>query len=183
MRIKKNEIDFILWLNLLNNFVTVLSPYKQQLHNPVQCVWDSFLIWVTIYKPYEPRHDKTNKLTVRPAKTQISLGIRPVWSKSSLCAQWVAKVPRFFHADREDSDQTGRMPRLIWVFAGRTLTLLVLSCRGSYEAVIYITTGRYNFVRSRRTHWCFSWFLVSSCQIPRSSLFPVYWQITVLQTH
>ena len=27
--------------------------------------------------------------------------------------------------------QTGRMPRLIWVFAGRTVTLLVLSCRGS----------------------------------------------------
>ena len=32
----------------------------------------------------------------------------------------------------EDSDQTGRMPRLIWVFAGRTVTFLVLSCRGSY---------------------------------------------------
>ena len=27
--------------------------------------------------------------------------------------------------------QTGRMPRLIWVFAGRILILLVLSCRGS----------------------------------------------------
>ena len=26
----------------------------------------------------EPPHDKTNKMTVRPAKTQISLGIRPV---------------------------------------------------------------------------------------------------------
>ena len=26
----------------------------------------------------EPRHDKTNKVTVRPAKTQISLGIPPV---------------------------------------------------------------------------------------------------------
>ena len=26
----------------------------------------------------EPRHDKTNKMAVRPAKTQISLGIRPV---------------------------------------------------------------------------------------------------------
>ena len=24
----------------------------------------------------EPQHDKTNKVTVRPAKTQISLGIR-----------------------------------------------------------------------------------------------------------
>ena len=28
----------------------------------------------------EPRHDKTNKMAVRPAKTQISLDIRPVWS-------------------------------------------------------------------------------------------------------
>ena len=35
---------------------------------------------------YEPRHDKTNKMSVRPAKTQISLGIRPVWSESSLSA-------------------------------------------------------------------------------------------------
>ena len=64
--------------------------------------------------------DKTNKMTVRPAKTQISLGIRPVWSESSLCAQWVAKDPSFLHADSEDPVQTGRMPRLIWVFAGRT---------------------------------------------------------------
>ena len=32
------------------------------------------------YKKIEPRHDKTNKATMRPAKTQISLGIRPVWS-------------------------------------------------------------------------------------------------------
>ena len=35
---------------------------------------------------YEPRHDKTNKVIVRPAKTQISLGIRQVWSESSLTA-------------------------------------------------------------------------------------------------
>ena len=63
---------------------------------------------------------KTNKVTVRPAKTQISLGIRPVWSESSLCAQWVAKDPSFLHANREDSDQTGQMPRLIRVFTGHT---------------------------------------------------------------
>ena len=79
----------------------------------------------------EPRHDKTIKVTVRPAKTRISLGIRPVWAESLLCTQWVAKGPRFLHADSKDSDQTGRMPRLIWVFAGWTLTLLVLSCCGS----------------------------------------------------
>ena len=65
-------------------------------------------------------HDKTIKMTVCPAKTQISLGIRPVWLKSSLWAQWVAKNPSFLHADNEDSDQTGQMPRLTWVFTGRT---------------------------------------------------------------
>ena len=71
-----------------------------------------------------------------PIKTQISLGIRPAWSESSLCTQWVAKDLRFLHADSEDSDQTGRMPRLIWVFAGRTATLLVMSCRGSIKCVV-----------------------------------------------
>ena len=81
---------------------------------------------------YEPPRDNTNNVAVRPAKTQISLGIRPVWSESSLCAQWVAKGPSFLRADSEDSDQTGRMPRLIWVFAGRTLTSLILSRGGSY---------------------------------------------------
>ena len=50
----------------------------------------------------EPRHDKTNKMTVRPAKTQISLDIRQIWSESSLCAQWVAKGPSFLLADSED---------------------------------------------------------------------------------
>ena len=69
---------------------------------------------------YEPPHDKINKMSVHPAKTQISLGIRPVWSESSLSTQWVAKDPSFLHADSEDSDQTGRMPRLIWIFAERT---------------------------------------------------------------
>ena len=44
---------------------------------------------------------KPTKWHVRPAKTQISLGI--------LATHWV-------HS--EDSDQTGWMPRLIWVFAG-----------------------------------------------------------------
>ena len=29
-------------------------------------------------RPCEQRHDKTNKMSVRPAKTQIILGIRPV---------------------------------------------------------------------------------------------------------
>ena len=96
-------------------------------------------MWLTCRNFTTPEniwHDKTNKVTVRAAKTQISLGIRPVWSESSLCTQWVAKDPSFLHADNEDSDQTMRMPKLMWVFAGRTLILLVLSCRGSYFTAI-----------------------------------------------
>ena len=39
---------------------------------------------------------------MRPAKTLISLGIRPVWSEPSLCAQWVAKGSVLLQADSED---------------------------------------------------------------------------------
>ena len=53
---------------------------------------------------------------VRPAKIQISLRICAVWSDSSLGAFGIAKYAKFLHADNEDSDQTARMRRLIWVF-------------------------------------------------------------------
>ena len=58
-------------------------------------------------------------MTLRPAKIQLSLGIRPVWSESSLPA-WrnlESLVTKWAHS--EDSDQTG--PRLMCVFARRTL--------------------------------------------------------------
>ena len=66
-------------------------------------------------------HDKTNKMMCAPIDDSDQpgcLGIRPVWSESSLCTSWVAKDPPLLHSDSEDSDQTGRMPRLIRVFAG-----------------------------------------------------------------
>ena len=65
-------------------------------------------IWINLF----------NKLL---RKTQLSLGIRPVWSESLLWARWVAKGSVRLQADSEDSDQTGRMRRLIWVFAERTV--------------------------------------------------------------
>ena len=39
-------------------------------------------------------------------RRQISLGIHPVWSESSLSAKLVATGPRFLRADSEDADQT-----------------------------------------------------------------------------
>ena len=53
------------------------------------------------------------------AKIQISLRIRAVWSESSLGAFWIAEDTKFLHADKEYSDQTARMRRLIWVFFGQ----------------------------------------------------------------
>ena len=57
---------------------------------------------------------------MRPAMTQINLRIRAVWSESSLGALWIDDGSKFLQAGREDSDQTARMRRLIWVFTRRT---------------------------------------------------------------
>ena len=61
--------------------------------------------WTSPSYTYESPRDKNNKVSVHPAKTQISLGICPVWSESLLCAQWVAKGPSFLHADSKASGQ------------------------------------------------------------------------------
>ena len=74
---------------------------------------------------------KPTKWLCTQAKTQISLGIRPDWSESSLSAWRKPGSLTMYWAHSEDSDQAGWMPRLIRVFAGRNVTLLVLSCRGS----------------------------------------------------
>ena len=58
----------------------------------------------------EQPHDKTNKMTCASAQSDLSLH----------CALNRYLRAQFFHADREDSEQTGQMPRLIWVFAGCT---------------------------------------------------------------
>ena len=58
---------------------------------------------------------KPTKWHLDPAKTQISLGIRPIWSESSLSAwrKLGSLAANWVHS--EDSDQFWRMPRLIWV--------------------------------------------------------------------
>ena len=72
--------------------------------------------------PFKPKHDKTNKMTCAPsensksgwASTQYDQSLRCP-HKEPLCS-WLS-IER---TASEDSDQTGRMLRLIWVFAGRT---------------------------------------------------------------
>ena len=90
----------------------------------------------------------------------------------SLCAQWIAKDQRFLNADSEDAEQTGRMPRLIWVFAGRTAILLVLSCRGSF--VEQIRHASLYFILS-----ALKWEIVASCNVSSQRLFTLI-QVEIL---
>ena len=92
----------------------------QMLHSYSMGPDPRFFVWSFLQLDMCHRTTKPTKWPVRPAETQISLGIRPVWSESSLCAQWVVKGPMFLFAVSEASDQNGPMPRLIWVFAGCT---------------------------------------------------------------
>ena len=80
---------------------------RESTHKLSKCIWAAS--W-----------QNPTKWHVRPAKTQISLGIHPVWSESSLSARRKLGSLATHWAHREDSDQTGRMPRLIWIFARRT---------------------------------------------------------------
>ena len=88
----------------------------------------------------------------RLRSAQPDLSSLSAWrTLGSLVSHWV-------HS--EDYDLTGRMPRLIWVFAGRTATLLVLSCRGWFLSAYWqpycllATMGKYNLKASIRVQSC-----------------------------
>ena len=81
-----------------------------------------------LYKPLsEPPHDKTHQSGMCAQRRLRSAWPSAQSDQSSLSALRKLGSLATHWAHREDSDQTGRMPRLIWVFAGRTLILLVLS--------------------------------------------------------
>ena len=65
-----------------------------------------------------------------PAKAQISLGIHPFWSESSLSA-WRNTGSSATHGAHCEDWLDWAMLRLICVFAGHAVILLVLSCPGS----------------------------------------------------
>ena len=101
-------------------------------------------------KWYEPPHDITNKMDVRPAKAQISLGIRPVWSESLLSAWRKLGSLANHQAHSEDSDQTAQaylslrwahthfvgfvMSRLIW-----TIMIGHWAARPQYHEAVEMT--------------------------------------------
>ena len=98
----------------------------------------------------EPRHDKTNKMSVRPAKTQISLGIRPVWSVFAVRMKkvWVLCYP-FSAQQRRWSDWEDAQADLSlrWVhshFVGFVMSRLACfwSIMASSHVVVYWMLSR-----------------------------------------
>ena len=83
---------------------------------------------------FEPPHDKTNKVACAPSEDSD----QPSLIRTFAVRMKKAWVLSYQLSAREDSDQTGRLPRLIWVFAGRTVILLVLSWGGSFTFEIWI---------------------------------------------
>ena len=76
-----------------------------------------FIIWLQRQKKYEYL-----QTYFAPAKIQISLRIRVVWSESSLGAFWTAKDAKFLHADNKDySDCTNVQAdlSLCWVYMSK----------------------------------------------------------------
>ena len=71
-------LDLSVWvLRIIMAFLLIhLKALDIQLSTSIP---SKILNWI-IRLIFEPQHDKTNKIAVRPTKTQISLGMRPVWS-------------------------------------------------------------------------------------------------------
>ena len=78
-----------LWLFTFTGAKTLSRNIPWCLYNDAVILYTVLLANKIMKKatPYEPRHDKTNKMAVRPAKSQISLGICPVKK------DWVLSYP------------------------------------------------------------------------------------------
>ena len=92
---------------------------------------------------------KPTKWHVRPAKPQIRLCLRPVWSESSMSARSKrgSLATRWVHS--RDSDQTGRMPMLIWVSvdSDQTGRMPRLNClRWAHRSFCWFCNGAAHFM-------------------------------------
>jgi hypothetical protein len=101
---------------------------------PYLCQWLSY--HPCKHSIYEPCHDKTKVMRLRPAWIQTSLCIRAVWSGSMLFTYKLYNS-RKTDSDSMDPDQTTQMRRLVWIHAARKPIMLVLLWRGSFVSSVH----------------------------------------------
>ena len=132
--------------------IMVKSQIKQKI------VFQSFLCWrcvfsnscsIQIKDTFAPRHDKTNKMTSAPFEDSDQPGHPP--------SQIRVFAVRSVGSLRPKVSTCGqRMPRMIWVCAGRTCNLLVLSWGGLYKLCVHIT---YFIIWHESTTLIMMWYL------------------------
>ena len=102
--------------------------------------------------------DKTNKVTVRPAETQISLGIHAVWSESLLSA-WRKLGPLATHGTHSE-DQADLS--LCWGdshFVGFVMSWLKCNIRGQqHYSIIYKDNAMTQSAKTIKKHFS-AWIL------------------------
>ena len=99
--------------------------------------WSSFVSisdFTNFTKTFEQTHDKTNKITCAQRDSDQS------WHPPSLIRVFAVRTKKAWVLSYSLSAQQRllsdwRIPRLIWVFAGPTSILLILSCAGSFIIV------------------------------------------------
>ena len=142
-------------MKIWNKLNARIKSYKKRWHNFLSPLVDTQIRLLKVcpifqtftvaqqslfYARDEPRHDKTNKMSVRPVKSQISLGIRPVWSESSL-ATWRklgSLATQWAHSEdwldwaHAQADLSLRLAHTHFV-GFVMLRLILLKCRISFE--------------------------------------------------
>ena len=83
----------------------------------------------------EPPRDKTNKMACAPSEDSDQPGHPPSLFRLFAVRMKKCLVLSYPLSALRGSAQTGRMCRLSWVFAGRTVILLVLSWGGSFTYI------------------------------------------------
>ena len=101
-------------INLIHFMTVPVNEGKHAIETILGAVYQTYLFI------YESAHDKKKKKKQKKKNNGMCAQrrLRSSWAstksdQSLLCSQWVSKDPSFLHANSEDSNQTGRMPRLI----------------------------------------------------------------------
>ena len=115
----------------------------------------------------EPQHDKTNKMTVHPAITQISLGSAQPDQSFHCALNEKLRIQGFFMRTAKTRISLGSCPGWSESSLGTHIILLILSCCGSdVHAIDQTWDFKLIFVRGFYWHfttWCtsvFWWYLI-----------------------
>ena len=149
------EMSDVRWrviaLSKKDTLFSPFSPWKHRLWYPLKAPH-----WSTSEDPQFMSHIRKRTFWyVRWTKTHISLCISAVWPEFLVWRNVISLAIQ--NASSEDSDQTARMCRLIWIFAGRTCQKV------HFQTLSWVMC----FCKKKTVPVCFGWkekYLITLCR-------------------